>query len=130
MRELWSKTSAQWIMAARGGLTLLFLGLNLNGALGQLTKLQIKEQALQRETERLTQEIARLKKEIQQIKSDPSVYIDEARNQYLYLKPEEKLTVLLKQDKRTAGQPDSRTAGQPEGRKAQTSNTSDADRRP
>jgi len=105
MRELWNKTSAQWIVVALAGLTLFFLGINLNGALEQLTKLQTKEQTLQRETARLNAEISQLKKDIQQIKTDPSVYEDVARNEYLYLKPEEKLMVILKQDGRTARQP-------------------------
>ena len=118
MRELWSKTGAQWVGGVLAGLTLLFLALNLNGALGQLTKLQTKEQGLQQETTRLTQEISRLKKEIQRIKTDPSVYAEVARNDYLYLKPGEKLTVVLKQDGQTAGRPDGRTAGKPESQKA------------
>jgi cell division protein FtsB len=103
MRELWSKNSAQWVGGALAGLTLLFLALNLNGALGQMTKMQTKEQGLQRETTLLTQEISRLKKDIQRIKTDPSVYAEVARNDYLYLKPEEKLTVILRQD---GGTPD------------------------
>jgi len=113
-------------MAALAGLTLLFLGLNLNGALGQLTKLQSKEQALRIETESLTREISRLKKEIQQINSDPSVYADAARNDYLYLKPDETITVVVRQ----AGPPDGRTAGQPGNRNAGTPEGSDAPRRP
>jgi cell division protein FtsB len=116
MRELWSNTGAQWVGGALAGLTLLFLALNLNGALGQLTRLQTKEQGLRQETTRLTREISTLKKEIQRIKTDPSVYAEVARNDYLYLKPGEKLTVVLKQDGRTAGKPDGWKAGRPEGK--------------
>ena len=110
MRELWSKTGAQWAGGALAGLTLLFLGFSLNGALGQLTKLQTKEQGLRQETTRLTQEISQLKKEIHRIKTDPSIYAEIARNDYLYLRPEEKLTVVIKQD---AGKLESRKAGRP-----------------
>ena len=110
MRELWNKTSAQWIVVALAGLTLLSLGIDLNGALGQLTKLQTKEQTLQGETTQLNAGISKLKQEIQQIKTDPSVYVDMARNDYLYLKPGEMLTVILKQDGGTAGMREGRKA--------------------
>jgi len=117
-------------MAALAGLTLLFLGLNLNGAIGQLTRLQSKETALRQETESLTREISRLKKEIQQINTDPSVYADAARNDYLYLKPDETLTVVVKQESRNAGMPEGQNSGKPEGTNPGTPDGSNAERRP
>ncbi len=79
-------------------LVLLYLLFSLNSSLDKLNKLSSKKIDIENKNKKLSEDIKKLKKEIEYIKNNPSYFLNIARKEYFYLKPEEYLFVFLSKD--------------------------------